>query len=170
MIFITIATIITIVCPQIDRIRTLMFPPDDDDAYHVQVAAAAAAAADACCSCRCHRFSAGSAIEICRLAEEICLECLVLFKISIAVEGAHGRGVAAVGVDGGDEARFPFATAEATPPSSLPISSASLSPSLSASAAPAVPSFAPRSLSSGDAAAPHKTSAVPLLSDNDFDR
>ncbi len=144
-----------------------MFPPDDDDAYHVQVAAAAAAAADACCSRLCHRFSAGSAIEICRLAEEVCLECLGLFKISIAVGGAQGGGVAAVGGDGGDETRFSSATAEATLPSSLPSSSASLS----ASAAPTVPSsFAPRSLSSGDSVAPHKSSVVPLLLDDDFDR
>ena len=162
--------IITIAAsPQIDRIRTTMFPPDDDDAHHVQLAVAAAAAVDSCCSCLRHRFTAGSAIGLCRLAEDICLECLGLFKMSLAVGAAHGGGVkedAAVGGDGND-VRASSSAAEATLPSSLPSSSASLS----ASAAPTVPSsFAPRSLSSGDSVAPHKSSVVPLLLDDDFDR
>jgi hypothetical protein len=170
--------IITITTPlQIDRIRTTMFPPDDDDVHHVQLAVAAAAAVDSCCSCLRHRFTAGSAIGICRLAEDICLECLGLFKMSLAVGAAHGGGVreeAAAGgggvreeaAAGGDRSdmRPSLSAVEATLPSSLPSSSAPLP-------AAAVPSsFAPRSLSSGDTPASLKSSGMPLLSDDGFDR
>jgi hypothetical protein len=66
--------------PQIDTIKTLLFPPDDDKNYHIQLAVAAAAAAEACCCRILHRFSPLSALSVCALAEDLCLELLLLFK------------------------------------------------------------------------------------------
>jgi hypothetical protein len=87
---------------QIDRIRSFMFPSDENITYHLQLAAAAAAAAaSCCCGLRC-RFTPENALSLIRLAEDICLECLCIFKRAmqeecVAIEAAGwgsfgGRG------------------------------------------------------------------------------